>query len=324
MSGLMAAGGGDVDGILGPLCALGSSITWAFASAVYAQTAGRIGALKTNLLRSLLVVPLFLISAALVHGAGSFAQVASWRLGWLGLSALCSYGVGDLLFYLAALRLGTPTALAIASIYPIWATVGGALTLGESVGPARAAGTLLCILGVVWLVLQQGGRHVGPEKAGGEAGGEPGAQAGGRPWRSGLVLALLTSVCWAGNTYSIRRGAIGLPFLVANAVRYLIAVGFLGTGYFLGRRRNGAKAAARPAGTLPRSFLITAVIEAYGGSSIFVYGLSHSELSVGAPLSSLAPLFAVPIGLLLGTERLSVRRLAAIVLTVAGVVLLVR
>ena len=72
------------------------------------------------------------------------------------------------------------------------------------------------------------------------------------------------------------------------------------------------------------SFLITAVIEAYGGSSIFVYGLSHSELSVGAPLSSLAPLFAVPIGLLLGTERLSVRRLAAIVLTVAGVVLLVR
>lgn len=320
MSGLMAAGGGDVDGILGPLCALGSSITWAFASAVYAQTAGRIGALKTNLLRSLLVVPLFLISATLIHGPGSFAQVASWRLGWLGLSALCSYGVGDLLFYLAALRLGTPTALAIASIYPIWATVGGALTLGESVGPARASGTLLCILGVVWLVLQQGGRHVSPEKSPGQDGG----QAGGRPWRSGLVLALLTSVCWAGNAYSIRRGAIGLPFLVANAVRYLIAVGFLGTGYFLGRRRSGAKAAASPAGTLPRSFLITAVIEAYGGSSIFVYGLSHSELSVGAPLSSLAPLFAVPIGLLLGTERLSVRRLAAIVLTVAGVVLLVR
>ena len=37
----------------------------------------------------------------------------------------------------------------------------------------------------------------------------------------------------------------------------------------------------------------------------------------------LAPLFAVPIGLYLGTERLHLRRLLAIFITVTGVILLV-
>ncbi len=78
-----------------------------------------------------------------------------------------------------------------------------------------------------------------------------------------------------------------------------------------------------PKSLSPR-FVITVLIEAFGGSSIFVYGLSHSELSVAAPLTALAPLFAVPIGLLLRTETLNPRRLAAILITVAGVVLLVR
>jgi drug/metabolite transporter (DMT)-like permease len=72
-----------------------------------------------------------------------------------------------------------------------------------------------------------------------------------------------------------------------------------------------------------RPFLLTAVIEAFFGSSIFVYAMSHGDLSVAAPLSSLAPLFAVPIGLLLRTERINIRRLLAIMLTVAGVILLV-
>jgi drug/metabolite transporter (DMT)-like permease len=236
-------------------------------------------------------------------------------------------------FYLSAVRLGTPTALAISSAYPVWATILGAVALGEPVGPARLVGTLLCIAGVAWLILLQAQPPGGAEPA-------PSADPAARdltPRRpvQGLLLAVLTSLLWAGNTYAVRRGAAGLPLMLANTVRYGLAVLLLFVLWLrlrhLRRRERAQKpAAATPderllgRGPLLRGFLPTVLIEAFCGSSIFVYGLSHADLSVAAPLSSLAPLFAVPIGLLLGTERLHLRRIVAIAVTVAGVVLLVR
>jgi drug/metabolite transporter (DMT)-like permease len=59
------------------------------------------------------------------------------------------------------------------------------------------------------------------------------------------------------------------------------------------------------------------------GSSLYVYGLSHSDLAVGATLTSLAPLISVPIAIALGEERWNGRRVAAVAMTVAGAVTLV-
>lgn len=309
---------------LGPLAALGSSLTWAYGSAVYAQSARRVGSVEVNLTRALLVLPLFALAALFTVGPSALELLSLPRMGWLTLSMICSYGLGDTVFYLAAVRIGTPTALAIGSAYPVWATLLGALTLGEPVGPGRATGTLLCIAGVVWLVLLQARSQEAAAR-------EPGSAAGPRKLLVGVLLAVLVSILWAGNTYAIRRGAQGLPLMLANTIRYGLAVILLLTLWLRiewKRRRAGTvvSPSERLLGRGPalRRFALTAFAEAFVGSSIFVYGLSHSDLSVAAPLSSLAPLFAVPIGLLLGTERLHLRRVAAIALTVAGVILLVR
>lgn len=310
---LLAGVGGDASW-LGPLCALASSLTWAYGSAIYTREAGRVGPAEVNLARSLLVLPLFALATLVTAGPHALGQLRWANLGWLSLSMLCSYGLADLVFYLTALRLGTPTGLAISSVFPVWSALLGALTLGERITGGRALGIACCIGGVAWLVLLQ----VPPGSR---------APARGRALAGGVALAVLTSILWAGNAYSIRRGAAQLPMFLVNTFRYFMAVPVL-TGIWLAQRR--ARAAAGPperlllSGRHLRRFLPTVLIEAFFGSSIFVYGLSHSDLSVAAPLSSLAPLFAVPIGLYLGTERLHLRRLLAIVITVTGVILLVR
>lgn len=298
-----------VTNFLGPLCALGSSITWAIAASIYTRTAGQIGAMRTNLCRALLVFPLFMVCAAIFFGPRSLL-IPTDKLGWLVMSTVCSYALGDLLFYLAALRIGIPTALAIGSIYPVWAAASGVLFLGEVVGPSRLVGTACCIFGVVWLVLQQrDAKESNPSRP--------------RPWLSGLLLALATSFLWAGNAYAIRRGGAGLPFLAVNAARYFMAMVGLGLIVLVHWRREASRGKPTPM-TISKGFLLMVLVEAFGGSSIFVYGLSHSDLSVAAPLSSLAPLFSVPIGLVVGTETLNLRRLTAIIITVTGVILLVR
>ena len=58
-------------------------------------------------------------------------------------------------------------------------------------------------------------------------------------------------------------------------------------------------------------------------SSLFVYGLAHTDLAVGATLSSLAPLMSVPFALLYREERWSLPRFTAVTATVAGVVILI-
>lgn len=301
--------------LLGPLCALGSSLTWALGSSVYARQAGRVGAMEVNFSRAAIAAPLFLVVAMLSGGLASVRAVGLHNVGWLSLSVVCSYGLGDMLFYHAAMRLGTPTALAIGSIYPLWATLFGALTLGEPVGAQRVLGTLLCITGVVWLVFLQAAA------TGDSVDAHPKKQR-----MAGLMLALLTSLFWAGNTYSVRRGGIGLTPFVVNGFRYLLASTVLGSIWLLRRLKHPPRQSdpqlfcSKP--ELLR-FVPAVITEAFVGSSIFVYAMTHTDLSIAAPLAAMSPLFAVPIGIFLGGETLDVRRLLAIIVTVAGVVCLV-
>ena len=49
----------------------------------------------------------------------------------------------------------------------------------------------------------------------------------------------------------------------------------------------------------------------------------HSDLALGATLSSLSPLVSLPLAALSGTERVGAAKVLAVSMTVAGVVLLV-
>ncbi len=306
----------DPSTFLGPLCALGSSLTWAIGSSVYTRQAGRVGALEVNLSRAAIAAPMFLLATLFTVGSAGIRALTPHSLGWLSLSVICSYGVGDTLFYTAALRIGTPTALAIGSVYPAWATLFGALTLGEPVGPQRLVGTLLCIAGVVWLVLLQAAER-----------GEHGTPTTSKNRLVGVLLALLTSLFWAGNTYSVRRGGVGIAPFVVNGYRYFVATIVLGAIWL--QRLHQSRESARTDEKLLLSarqlwrFAPAVLLEAFVGSSIFVYAMTHTDLGIAAPLAALSPLFSVPIGVMMGSETLDLRRSAAIVVTVAGVICLV-
>jgi len=289
----------------GALAAFGSSCTWAYASARYAQASRDVGSTRVNLARAVVVVPIYAVAVAVGSGAHALDGVTPAGVAWLFASVLCSYGLADNLFFASARRLGVSTALAIASTYPLWAALVGATFSGERFGPARAAGTLLCVGGVIALVRLS-----------------PAAQAErGAPhrYRTGGALAIVTSILWAGNSVSIKHGAVGLTVWQANAIRYSIALALLSTQVLLSGARPSLP---RPRGGWTR--LLPAILsDAVFGSVFYVYGLSHTDLSVGAPLSSQAPLLSVPFAIALGEERWSTPRFAAVTATVAGIVALI-
>jgi drug/metabolite transporter (DMT)-like permease len=294
----------------GALAAMASAALWAFASTRYALASRLLGSARVNLTRATTVLPVFMLATLLSTRGHPFADVTTARAGWLLLSVLCAYAFADNIFFAAARRVGITTALAIASSYPLWAAVAGVLWRGERFGPLRGGGTLLCVGGIVALIV------LAPQAAD----EHEHARSTEREAREGIVLALLTSILWAGNSVSTKLGGTGLPAWQANLVRFSCAWPILAATSALMPRPTADNAAAVSA---YRALVPVSLAEACVGSSLFVYGLSHTDLAVGATLSSLAPLMSVPFALLYREERWSLPRFCAVAVTVAGVIVLV-
>jgi drug/metabolite transporter (DMT)-like permease len=62
------------------------------------------------------------------------------------------------------------------------------------------------------------------------------------------------------------------------------------------------------------------LIEAYGGSYFYTYGLAHAPLAIGATLSSLAPILSVPVAIALKLEKFSPIRTLGVCLAVLGLI----
>ncbi len=285
---------------LGPLAALASSFTWAFASARYAQASRDLGPARVNLLRAVMVAPVHVVIALALYGGDAFALKPA-AVGWLMLSVICSYGLGDIMFLIATRRVGISTALSIASVYPMWATLFGVVAHGETLGGLRASGIALCMAGVFSLVHQS--RRRGDAR---------------QTDVPGIALALAASVLWAGNGIFVKLGSEHTSIAQINMLRFSAAVLFCALPVAMSSPKPSV-----PLMSAWRRILPAVYIDALLGASLYVYGMRASDLAVGATLSSLSPLISVPIAIAFGEERWSTARFVGITATVAGVVLLV-
>lgn len=298
--------------LLGPAACLGSAALWALSANVYARAARVSSPMAVNLLRASLSLPFFLAAALVMGPADGLGQVTAGRAGWLLLSVVGSYVVGDALFLASTLVLGVPAALAISSIYPIWSALAGWVFMGQNVGVAGLLGVLLVVAGVVTVVRRRG-EDVETE---GPVDGFRNRLGHTR----GVLLAGATSLFWALNTFAIARGGADLPVAAVNTFRMGFAVALLPLARLLLRGRGTTLVV--PAAEIRRSWPFF-LLESVGGTALFVVGLTHSPLAVAAALTSLAPVLSVPFALAIGGERLRPRVLAGIAVVTAGIVLLV-
>lgn len=301
--------------LLGPIACLGSAAFWALAANVYARVARDHGPMAVNFMRAALSFPLFLAAALLAGPATGLALVTPGRAGWLLLSVVGSYVVGDALFLASARSLGVPVSLAIASTYPLWSAFAGWAFLGQSVGAAGLVGVGLVVAGVVTVIGRGREREEGSVPPEGASGGRT-----ARPGLGGVLLALATSFFWALNTFAVTKGGADLPVAAVNVFRMGFAATLLPLGALLMRRRPSSLVV--PAREMRKVWPVF-LLESVGGTALFVVGLTHTPLAVAAALTSLAPALSVPFALVIGRERLGARTLAGIFVVTAGIVLLV-
>lgn len=289
--------------MIGALAALGSSVTWAVGTTVYPSLSAKHSPFEVNGSRALVALLLFPLSLW-ADGSAGWSLVGSGHLSWMLLSMVSSYFLGDACFLWSTRALGVPGALAIASSYPIWTATAGWLFRGEDLSLRQLLGIGLALVGTFTVILS-GYRFSRSQGA---------AKGYGR----GVAFGLLTSGFWALNSWSVAAGGAGLSPWVANTIRMSIALLLCSLASSMLHRRPRV---GIPLASLRPNLPIFA-FEAFGGSALYVYGLTHSSLAMASVMSSLAPVLAVPLAWVRKSEPLPAAKVAGVLIAVFGVAIL--
>jgi drug/metabolite transporter (DMT)-like permease len=219
----------------------------------------------------------------------------------LVVSIVLAIGIGDTVFFESTRRLGLGRGMTIAMSYPLVATALAAAFLGETITPRLAAGALLTLSGVALIALARAGDGAATDE-----------------WWIGVGGAVVAAISWGVSSALLKVPLGEVEPITAQAVRLPLA----GLLLFATPWSRGAMRTLRGsgAGVVARMAVLSALTAL--SSVMFVGSLKHAGVAVSTVLSSTAPMFAIPLGVIFLGERLSLGPAVGTLVTVAGIVVL--
>lgn len=285
---------------VGVLCALGSALSWSVTSLMVSALAPGIGTFTINAARTTLTAAIVIGWMLVAGGLDTVLTLSISSLALLAVSIVLAIAIGDTIFFESAQRLGLGRAMTISMSYPVVAASLAALLLGERLTAPIVVGGLLTLAGLVLIVMART-----------EAPGEP------RPWR-GVVEALLAALAWGVSVVALRVPLDEIDAVSAQAVRLPVGALILWVTPWALRGVPVLLRGGWPLfGRLVALAAVTAVSSVMYGASV-----KYAGVAVATVLSSTAPLFAVPLGVVFLGERLPLLALAGTAVTVLGIIVL--
>ncbi len=284
---------------VGALCALGAALAWSITSLLARTLMPHYSSVAINAIRSGVAGTLLLACVVVVDGPAALVAMSGTTFVVLVVSIVAAIGIGDTVFLESTRAIGLGRAMTIATTYPIGAAVMAAALYGERITTPIATGTLLTLGGVALIV---------------------GARTEARPERLwfGVGAAVVASVAWAVSTVMMKTPLHEIEPLTAQAIRLPLASALL----FVTPWARGTGAALRTSGrgALLRMGALSVITAA--SSVLFVASLKYAGVAIGSVLSSTAPLFALPLGVIFLGERVSAWTVLGALVAVGGIVVL--
>lgn len=285
---------------LGALAALGSAMAWAVTSLLARSLMPGLGSVAVNAVRSTIGGVILVVWVLATAGAGAFTAISAHAWLLLTLSIVIAIAIGDTVFFESTRALGLGRAMTISTTYPVGAAAIAAVFLDEPLTLTIMVGTLVTLAGLVFIVAPWAERA--PEE---------------RFW-FGVGTAALASLAWAVSTVLVKPPLAEMDAVTAQAIRLPLASASL---WLTPWARTAPRALALSGRSVHVRIVVLGVITSVS-SVMFVAGVKHAGVAVASVLSSTAPMFAIPLGVVFLGERLTARALLGAAVTVAGIVVL--
>lgn len=293
----------------GVLAAIAAAGTWAMSSTLMASQVGRIDAWTVSALR-LAWASLFFVVALFAFGVqGEVASMGAGQFLALVGSALVGLGAGDTIYVASLTALGMARAFTISlGLFTVFTYALAIAFLGEEVTVPVAFGSLLVLAGVYVVTLY------------GRAEPVLAAQAQAIPRARllrGLAMAAAGGVFWSFATVWLRAASEETHAVAVGAVR-IPAAAIMLAAIVSAQPRSAARRWQVPR----RSMVVLAVAGVAGtglGSLLYIYAIQEAGAGLTVVLSSLSPLFALPLGALVLHEAITRWVAAGAILAAAGI-----
>ena len=305
----------------GELAGVATAALWTVTALVFSAAGKRIGATIVNLTRIVVAILLLAVTHRLLQGVW-IPDVNRGQVFYLALSGVVGLAIGDQALFVAFNDIGPRISMLIMTTSPLVAAYLGWLVLDESLPALSWLGVALTIMGVAWVVLERPAASKIP--------------VGAYRWR-GVVLALIAATCQAAGLLLSKLG-MGHGWLdetrqIAPQTATLIRMVFAGIGIapivalyaVRASKRRAAGLQSQRVGSRSHGFLLSgcgAVTGPFLGVWMSLVAIHYAPLGVAQTLCSLAPIFILPVVVVIHKERVSSRAVLGTLIAVGGAVLL--
>lgn len=227
---------------------------------------------------------------------------------WIGLSVTFSIVIGDTSFFFAIKKIGVSKAMPIAKSYPAFAVLLSWAVLQESLGPLKLLGVAFAVGGTA-LMSRPGKALAAAERI-------EDIERSARDHWIGLSVAIGTAMAWALGAVVLKISLTSADVVTVSLVKTIIAGAMLWT---LSARVDRVPVKAVLCDRTNILLAGATGVTLAGAALLLVYSISVVGAGAAAVYSGLAPLFAVPLGVLIFKERMSASAVVGCGLAVAGI-----
>jgi len=290
-------------GLIAGLAVAGFSAT---TSLLVKGIGGRIPPITLNAWRCTVAALIFL--PLWWYTTGGFVPDAR-SLFWIGMSVLFSIVMGDTSFFLAIKKIGMSRATPIAKSYPAFAVLFSWILLGEALSTYKLIGVALAIGGTALMSRRPGGTAALAE--------DDEERKTARDHTVGVMIALGTALAWAAGAIVLKISLMSASVTTVSLFKTVIA------GVMLWAISSRFERFPVREVLFNRTNMLLAGatgITLTGAALLLVYSISMVGAGSASVYSGLAPLFAVPMGVIIFKERMGLKAIIGCVLAVLGVV----
>ena len=274
-------------------------------SALAFESAGRrVGSLSLNIIRLVMGFAILTFYAALVRPTALPFDASPHAWGWLSVSGLIGFVIGDYCLFRAFVEIGPRLSSLLMTSTPIWAAIIGLLVLGESMTAMQVGAMALVVSGIAWAVRD---RHPDDPRP--------------RPQPKGIAFAILGSIGQAAGLILSKLGMGDYDPFAATQIRVIAGiVGFAAVCTFSGWWPK-VGAALRDKGAMVAT-LIGAIFGPFLGVALSLISVQRAtNAGVAATLMSVTPVLLIPVVMIRG-ERVGIGAILGTLIAVAGSALL--
>jgi drug/metabolite transporter (DMT)-like permease len=287
---------------VGALSALGSAFTWALTSLLARTIHPTLSFVAINAIRSTVAGVLLVGWVVAVDGVRALTSMSMTTFVLLALSIALAVGVGDNLFFESSRAVGLARSMTIAMTYPLITTLLAALILDETITARVVVGALLTLAGIALIVA--GRSHATEERH--------------EHYWLGVGAASLASVAWGISPIMMKAPLQELDAAAVQSVRLPVAAAIL---WMMPWTRGAVRALVNSGRTVIVRMAALSLLTVFS-SVMYVAGIKYAGVAMGSILSSVAPMFAIPLGAIFLGERLSLGAVLGVLVTIAGLAVL--